>query len=63
MAKAAPGLHSACRGTTETSALCQKEGLSPGSPATKHLWGAAGLVPGVGSGAHRIPLQGRDTCR
>lgn len=28
MAKAAPGLHSACRGTTETSALCQKEGLS-----------------------------------
>lgn len=41
-----PGPHSACRGTTETSALCQKEGLSPGSPATKHLWGLLVLCLG-----------------
>ena len=59
MAKAAPAPMGPTvpAGGPETSALCQKEGLSPGSPATKHLWGLLVLCLGWALGLITSPCR------
>ena len=59
MAKAAPAPMGPTvpAGGPETSALCQKEGLSPGSPATEHLWGLLVLCLGWARGLIASPCR------
>ena len=54
------GPHSACRGTRDFCSLPERR-AEPWLTCYQTPLGAAGLVPGVGSEAHHISLQGRDT--